>query len=292
MKSSGLHDQGIVAGMREQLDTLTASIATEHDLREQMKNITTKKAEVEVKLYAAGESLQQARQQVATTDSEKRKLLEQVAKLGSEAVALRSEPKESAATIARLAEIKAQNEKLQSDLESLKQTTENHSTNLQSKFEDHASFQLFKEDLESQIRKEQDKANEVANERLELERKANVKFESMRGELMLAAKFDKNQLWAEHRLALAEVEERLREANDRTIKMTVQMDKHNEERDKWDVAVIEQMKLISEMRRSKEIAEASCDEQSKRIENLSKERDELIDYKTATVCSGRVASRL
>ena len=55
MKSSGLHDQGIFAGLKEQLETLTASIATEHDLGEQMNNLVTKKAEVEVKLYAAGE---------------------------------------------------------------------------------------------------------------------------------------------------------------------------------------------------------------------------------------------
>lgn len=55
VKSSEFHDRGIVAGLKEQLETLAASIDIEHDLREQMKNITTKKAEVDVKLYAAGE---------------------------------------------------------------------------------------------------------------------------------------------------------------------------------------------------------------------------------------------
>ena len=107
----------------------------------------------------------------------------------------------------------------------------------------------------------------------------------MRSELMHAAKFDKNLLWAEHRLALTEVEERLREATGRTNKMTVEMDKQNEEQEKWALTVIEQMKLVSEMRRSRDIAEASRAEQLKTMENLSKERQELMDYKNATVCS-------
>lgn len=288
MKSSGLHDQGLVAGMREQLDTLVASTASEHELREQMKDITTKKAEVDVKLCFASESLQQARQQVATIDSERRDFQGQVATLESEAVALRSEPKESAATTARLAEIKAQNEKLQNHIESLKQTTEECSTDLRSKFEDHANFQLTKEDLEGQLRKEQEKANKVANERLELERKANVEFEDMRSKLILAAKFDKNQLWAEHGLAMAEVEERLREANDRTLKMRVEIEKLTKDQDEWSFTVMEQMKLVAEMRDSKDIAQASCEEKSKTIDDLSKERHELLDYKIATVCFRRM----
>lgn len=275
VKSQGNDTQGTLSELRDQLTTLTVSITKEQELNDQIQDCRTKKAAIDVKLYEADEAVKQARQQLTATEDEKRILSEKVVSLNAEAAALRSEPKESPATTARLAEIVAQNKDIHKHLTALETATEHSSSELQHKFDDHANIQLQKEGLESELREERGKLYDATKERLAMEQKAHVKFEGMRTELMHAAKFDKNQLSAEHRLASAELEEQLRRANERINKMSIQSNKQSEEQENWSIAIVEQMKVVAESRHTKEIAEKSLIEHSKTIEALIKERDEL-----------------
>lgn len=234
------------------------------------------KAETDAKVDAMDKALQEARHQISSKDGDKRELEEQFAGLKSEIVTLHSEPKESLATAARLTEIKAQYQNIETKLITLKESTEESSQRLHDQYEERANMQLHREDLESKLKEEYKKAGMIADQRLEMERKADMRLEAIRTELLNKAEFDRNLLSAEHRLALAELEGKLVKANEDARKMTTRLDQQELEHGNRSISIMEQMKQVEEMRSSKEAAEKSTEECLSRIANLIKEQDQLV----------------
>ena len=243
---------------------------------QQISDYRMKNAEADAKLDAMDKALQEARHQVSSKDDDKRKLVEQFAGLKSEIVTLQSEPKESPATATRLTEIKAQYQNIETKLITLKESTEDSARRLRDQFDERAKMQLHKEDLESKLNEECEKVRVVADQKLEMERKANMRFEAIRAEVLHKAEFDQNLLSAGHRLTLAELEEKLVKANEEALKMTNRLEQQNLEHDKWSVGITEQMKQVEEMRSSKEVAEKSMEDCFNKIANLNKEQDQLV----------------
>ena len=235
-----------------------------------------KNAETDAKLGAMDKALQEARDQLSSKDDDKRKLEEQFAGLKSEIVTLQSEPKESPATAARLTEIKAQYQNIETKLITLKESTEDSSQRLLDQFEERANLQLHKEDLETKLKEECEKARVVADQNLEMEREANMKIEAMRVELLNKAEFDRNLLSAEHRLESARLEEKLVKANEEALKMANRLNQLNLEHDNWSLDIIEHMKQVEEMRSSKKVAENSMEDCLNKIAILNKEQDQLV----------------
>ena len=276
MKSNGADNRDAFSGLREQFTNLATSIATEQNMLQQISDYRMNNAETDAKLGAMDKALQEARHQLSSKDDDKRKLEEKFAGLKSEIVTLQSEPKESPVTAARLTEIKAQYQSIETKLITLKKSTEDSSQRLLDQFEERANLQLHKEDLETKLKAESEKARVVADQNLEMERNASMKIEKIRVELSNKAEFDRNLLSAEHRLELARLEEKLVKANEAALKMTNRLDKQNLEHDNWSVGIVEQMKQAEEMRSSKEVAEKSLEECLNKIANLNREQDQLV----------------
>ena len=226
--------------------------------------------------------------QISSKNDDKRELEEQFASLKSEIVNLHDEPKESLVTVARLTEIKAQYQSIETKLITLKESTEESSQRLQDQIDDRANMQLHKEHLETELKGEHEKARVVAHQRLEIERKANMRFEAIRAELLDKAEFDQNLLSAEHRLAVAELEGKLVTAIEEARKMTIRLDQQNLEHDNWSISIMEQMKQVQEMRSSKEVAEKSMEECLSRIAILIKEQDQLVEVEAEKVLMAHV----
>ncbi|KAL8787848.1 MAG: hypothetical protein Q9195_007588 [Heterodermia aff. obscurata] len=283
VKSGAADKQNAIVGLREQISNLATSIATEQDLTQQISNHRMKKAETDAKLDAMDKALQEARNQIFSKDDDKRVLEEQFAGLKSEIGTLQSDARESSATAARLTEIKAHYHTIETKLTALKESTEESYQQLQDQFEERANMQLHKEDLETKLKEEYEKARAVADQGRELERNANMRFEAIRIEILAKAEFDQNLLSAEHRLALAEVEGKLVKANEEVQKMTIRLDQQNLEHDNWSISVMEQMKQVREMRSLKEMAEKSMEECLSRIAILTKEQDQLMETEAEKV---------
>ena len=283
VKSSGADNQNEFSKLREQFNDVATSIATEQDLTQQISNYRMKKAETDVNLDAMEKALQEARHQMSSKNDDRRDLEEHFAGLKSEIVALQNEPRESPVTAARLTEIKAQYQSIETKLITLKESTEGSSQGLRDQFEERANMQLHKEDLETRLKEEYEKAGAIANQRLELESKANMRFEAMRSELLNKAEFNQNLLSAEHRLAVAELEGKLVKANEEAQKLRILLDKQNLEHDNWSISIMEQMKQVKEMRSSKEVAEESMEDCLRRIAILIEEKDRLAETEAEKV---------
>ena len=248
VKSSGTHHHQTFLELKEELKTLSSSIATEKASAKQIKDYEAKKADIEAKLLAADKALEKERQKVAIAGERESTLSTQIFSLESEAAALRSRTEESSATADRLAEISMQNKALQERLDTLKDATSRSSEELQHKFQEHANMQLQKDDLESQLKGEREKATSMANERLELERSATTKLESCRVEQVQKAKWETNILVAEHRLAMQKLEEELAAANSKKDRLA-------ESNHDLGVTFMEQVRLTAEMRTARDVAE-------------------------------------
>ena len=253
-------------------------------MTQQISSYRTEKAETDAKLGAMDKALQEARQQLSSKDDDKRELEKQFASLKSEMGTLHREPRESPATAARLTEIQAQYSSIGTKLTTLKESTEESSQRLQDRLDDRANLQLHKDDLEAKLKEEREKARVVADQRLEMERKANTRFEAARAEILYKAEFEQNLLSAGHRLALGELEGKLAKANEEAQKMTSRLEQQNLEHDNWSISIIEQMKQVEEMRASKAAAEKSAEESSNRVAILDKERDQLMATEAGKVC--------
>ena len=288
VKSSGVDNQDALSKLREEFTNLATSIATKQDLTQQISSYRIQKIETDAKIDAMDKALQEARHQMSSKNDDKRELEEQFASLKSEIVNLHGEPKESLATAARLTEIKAQYQSIETKLITLKESTEESSQRLHDQIEDRANMQLHKEHLENELKGEHEKARVVAHQRLEMESKANMRFEAIRAELLNKAEFDQNLLSAEHRLAMAELEGKLVTANEEARKMTIRLDQQNLEHDNWSTSIMEQMKQVTEMRSSKELAEKSAEECLSRIAVLIKEQDRLVEAEAEKVLLGCV----
>ena len=273
VKSYGANNQNAHSGFREQFTNLATSIET---VTQQISSYRTEKVETDAKLDAMDTALQAARLQQSSKDDYKRELEKQFAGLKSAIVTLQSEPTESPATAAHLTETKAQYQSIEKKLIALQASTEESSQRLQDQFEERANMQLHKEDLESKLKEEQEKAQVVADQRLEVERKANKRFEDIRVDLLHKAEFDRNVLAAEHRLALAELEKKLVQANEAVQKMTARVDQQSLEHDKWWISITEMTKQLIDMRSLKEVAENSVEDGLKKIAILNKEQFQLL----------------
>lgn len=253
--------------LKEELKTLNSSIATDRTSAKQVADFEAKKAEVELNLLAADKALEQERQKLATAGERESALTRQISSLEFEAATLRSRTQESSAIADRLREIASQNKTLRERLDALKDATSASSNELQHKFQEHASMQLHKEDLESQLREERAKATLFASERLELERSATMKLESLKVDQSLKAKWETQLLVAEHRLSTQKLEGELAAANSKTDKLT----RSNHD---WGITFMEQVRLTAEMRTAKELAEKCAKERLSSVEALAKEQND------------------
>ena len=267
IKSHGSLYNTTVSDLEEHLRTLSAKVATEHDLNKQIGDHLVEKTRLDGKLSDTIGNLQLARQQVASASDRERELLQQVASLQAEATALREKSADSAATVARLMEIESKNNAIQEQLRSLQDTTMETSSKLWQSFDDHAKRQQDAQEIESLLMEERSKALSVATERIEEGRKASRKLEETMAELSHKAKWDNGLLNAEHRLAREDLKRQLDVANEDCVKLA-------KEQSSWSAATVEQIKSIAEMRGAKEIAERTASQHLRTIEILTKERND------------------